>query len=202
MSDFPSFAWGDPVNRDNREEQPTPVLCPFSVVIDTREQAPWSFTGFKADSNKKYRPLVVNTETRTLPTGDYSIYGMEADICIERKSPSDAFSTFTADRERFERELERMAAMRWSAVVIECGWDQILAGPQRMERSEKHSEVIGKTVYRSILAWSQRYPMVHWFPMPTRLAAERTAFRLLERWWIDRKEEEKQAEKASKKEPV
>ena len=181
-SELPSFNWGDHVNHENRVTEDTPVICPFSITIDTREQAPWSFTGIKTDSAKKYRPLVVNTETRTLPTGDYSIYGMEADICIERKSPSDAFSTFTVDRDRFERELERMAAMRWSAVIIECGWEQIFAGPQRLEKSAKHSEVIGKTVYRSILAWSQRFPMVHWFPMPSRLHAERTAFRLLERW--------------------
>lgn len=195
---LPSLHWGDPVDRSNREVSETPAINPFTVIIDSREQAPWSFSGLRADSEKKYRPLVVFTEKCGLPTGDYSIKGMEADITIERKSLADAFSTFTTDRERFERELERMRSFKFGAVIIEAGWEAVIAGPKRIDRSEEQSRIIGKTCYRSILYWTQRFPNVHWFLMPDRLTAERTCFRLLECWWKDREDERKRTEKERK----
>jgi hypothetical protein len=155
-------------------------ICPFLVAIDTREQFPWSFRGLHSDSDQGSRPLAVMTESRTLPTGDYSIVGMENRITVERKSLGDAFSTFTHDRERWLRELERMSEFASAHVVIEGGWDAVIQGPLKDGGTK-----IGKTVYRSIIAWSQRFPNVHWWPMPSREVAEVTAFRILERFWDD-----------------
>lgn len=194
---FESFSWADPVDHDNRRIEDTPITCPFTIVIDTREQAPWSFIGIKTDSDKKYRPMIVCTTRMKLDSGDYSISGYENQISIERKSLSDAFGTFTVDRERFERELERLNAMKYAAVVIEGDWSGIAAGPERSTRSELHRGVIGKTCLRSICAWSQRFPNVHWWALPTRLWAERWAFRQLERFWLDRQWEKKQAAKSA-----
>jgi hypothetical protein len=44
------------------------------------------------------------------------------------------------------------------------------------------SELNPKTVYRSILAWQVRYPVIHWEMCPDRRFAEVTTFRLLERY--------------------
>lgn len=195
---FPEFSWGDPVNHANRDERPEPVINPFTLIVDTREQAPWSFTGLHADSDKKFRPLVVHCERKRLETGDYTIKGMESDITIERKSPADAFSTFTVDRDRFERELERMKSLKFAAVILECDWSDVTLGPVNLRTSEEHRRVIGKTVYRSILAWQQRFSNVHWLPMPGRAAAEMCALDVLVRWWKDREWEKKQAEKKSR----
>lgn len=156
------------------------VECPFTVAIDTREQHPWMFTGFQADADKSYKPLVVATNKATLKTGDYSIVGFDDQICIERKSPADAFSTFTVDRDRWERELERMSCIPISRVIIECGWDELIRGP-----AKEGGNKIGKTVFRSILYWQMRFPNVHWLPMPTREHAEACAFRILEAFWND-----------------
>jgi len=156
------------------------VVCPFVVAIDTREQAPYSFRGLYSDAAQGSRPLAVLTEIVTLGTGDYSIVGMESRICVERKSLSDAFSTFTHDRERFEREMMRMASFASAHVVIEGGWDAVIQGPLKDGGTK-----IGKTVYRSIIAWTQRHPGVHWWMMPTREVAEVTCFRILERFHDD-----------------
>lgn len=199
MNEFPpdlSLSWGDPVDHSNRDQRPEPIINPFTVIVDTREQAGWSFTGFNSDSDRKFRPLVIYTESKGLKTGDYSIKGFEDQVCVERKSPADAFSTFTVDRERFERELERMKSMRFSAVVIECDWERILLGPDKVGSSDEHRRVIGKTVYRSILAWQQRFPNVHWLPMPGRAAAEMACFDVLTRFWKERQEELKAAQRA------
>ena len=58
-------------------------------------------------------------------------------------------------RDRFERELERLSAMDWAAVVVEATLETIVRDPP------PYSELSPKTVYRSLLAWSVRYP-VRW----------------------------------------
>lgn len=189
----PRFSWSDPVDRSNRETRDEPAINPFTVIVDTREQAPWQFQGLRADSKTKYRPLVVFIERQGLKSGDYSIKGFEDQFSIERKSLADAFQTFTVERERFERELERLNEMKFAAVVIEGDWNALTGGPDRLDRSDRQREVIGKTCYRSILAWQQRFKGVHWMLMPSRDWAERTAFRIMQRFWEDREYEKKQA---------
>lgn len=197
-NEFPPVTWGDPVDHSNRVIRDEPILNPFEVLIDTREQAPWSFQGLTGDSRRKFRPLAVCTDRATLKTGDYSVKGFETDgICIERKSLADLFATLTAERNRFVRELERMQEFKVSAVIVEGDWGQIILGPRRADQSDEHSRVIGKTVFRSILAFQCRY-RTQWLPMPTRSIAEQAAFRLMERFWWDREEERKAAEKAAR----
>ncbi len=79
----------------------------MNVVIDSKEQAPWRFSSgilcFR-------RPLV---------TGDYSIESYESQICIERKSLNDLVKTVIHDWLRFSRQLRRMAAMDYAAIIVE-----------------------------------------------------------------------------------
>ena len=110
-----------------------PVLNPFTVRVDNREQLAWTFGGMKARNIPKSTApggvlpmLIVPTEWGTLDTGDYSIVGMENHVTIERKSLADAYGTFGRDRERFERELGRMQAMACPNVVIEAELSGIL----------------------------------------------------------------------------
>lgn len=155
-----------------------PISCPFTVVIDTREQAPYSFQGLEANADHGRAPLVVHCERATLPTGDYSIRGMERYIVVERKSLSDAYGTFIGDRERWERELDRMMKIPSCHVVIEAGWDEIAAGPVKVDGAK-----IGKAVMRSIFAWTIRFPHVHWWAAPSREWGETMTFRILEKFW-------------------
>ena len=165
------------------------ILTPFTIAIDTREQHPLQFLNYKADANQGYKPLIIRTQTMALKTGDYSLVGYESRIAIERKSLSDAYSTFGQDRERFERELERLAAMEFAAVVIEADWGTILNHPP------PHTKFTPKSVFRSITAWEIRYG-VHFWPCPTRNFAERRVLRTLQRFWLDEQEREKKREGA------
>jgi DNA excision repair protein ERCC-4 len=142
----------------------------FTIMVDTREQCPFSFADIVPP------PLV---EVGTLATGDYSVKGLEEQITIERKSLIDAFGTFGSGRQRFERALERMAGLKYAAVVIEADWHQILRNPPPF------SQLNPKTVLASAVAWTQRYG-VHFWPCPNRAFAERLTYRLLERFWRDR----------------
>lgn len=168
---------GGPRSGRNRGDKPLPV--PFAVVVDAREKAPYTFLGLRADSRSRYRPLWVQVVTAYLPTGDYSIQGLEHLVAVERKSLEDLYSTLGQNRERFEREHERLAALDFGAVVIEAEWSRIRRRPP--ERSLLHP----KTITRTALSWSIRY-RVPWFTVEDRRAGELTTFRLLETYWRHR----------------
>ncbi len=90
----------------------------MKVVVDTREQRPWTFEG---------QPGIVTVRQR-LETGDYSIAGLELRVAIERKSLDDWTSTVMRERKRFYRELERMRAYEFRAVVIEASVRDVMEG--------------------------------------------------------------------------
>jgi len=147
------------------------------IVVDTREQEPYTFAGLKSDQVNGGHVMTVRTERRTLKSGDYSLSGFETRVAVERKSLADLFGTIGQGRERFERELERLSQYEFATVMIESTWAEILNSPPA------HSKLPAKTVLRSALAWQQRYPNVHWFTAGTRRTAEAITLRILERFW-------------------
>jgi ERCC4-type nuclease len=155
------------------------VVAPFTVIIDSREQAPYAFAGLRSDADAGRRPLLFRTVTRGLEAGDYSLEGFERLVAVERKSLSDLFATLGQARARFVRELVRLDAYAFAAVVVEGTWEDVLARPPARSRLNP------KTVFRSVVAWQQRLPRVHWWMCPSREFAEVTTFRMLERFWKD-----------------
>jgi len=110
----------------------------FTIVIDRREQTPWTF-GPDA-----------RTVMGTLTSGDYSIAGLQERVAIERKSLPDLVSCITTGRDRFKRELHRLRGFDCRAVVVEATVSDILA---HSYRSKTHpNSVIG-----SVLSWQVRY---------------------------------------------
>ncbi len=153
------------------------IAAPFAVLIDRRERLPFTFAGILSDADTKRRPLVVAVQMTHLTTGDYTVEGLEGQVAVERKSLVDLYGTLGQSRARFQRELHRLAAMPYAAIVVEADWPTILTSPP--ERSKLNP----KTIYRSVIAWQQRFPAVHWWMTPSRAFAEVTCFRILERAW-------------------
>lgn len=164
----------------------TPVF-PATVVIDTREQRMYRFRSIVADTiygGERGALLTVPTTIEGLASGDYSLYGYADKVAVERKSKADLFSTISQGRDRFERELARLNEMEFAAVVVEAEWSDIVN-----ERSE-HSALSPKTVFRSVLAWQQRFVRVHWWFVAGREFGEATTFRILERYLKERADNE------------
>jgi hypothetical protein len=172
------------------------ITNPFVVVVDSREQSPYSFEGIRADAAQRRRRIDIPTLVQGLPSGDYSIEGYANEIACERKSINDLFNTLSQGRRRFTAELERLNAMRFACVVVEAEWSEILrvpckccgVGPTNMHRhahwpSLPRSLLPPKNVFRSVLAYQQRFPRVHWLMCVDRRHAEVTTFRVLERFW-------------------
>lgn len=83
-----------------------------TAIIDTREQRPLDLS-----------PL--QTTVSSLPTGDYSIVGLEQVVAIERKSRDDLVACVGRERDRFEREVQRLIAYPVRALLVEATWQDV-----------------------------------------------------------------------------
>jgi ERCC4-type nuclease len=183
------------------------VKCPFNVLIDSAEQLPWRFTGISVDKGEwppvvqvmidqeKLFPwqIVYNIDVTHCSLGhhhgDYSIQGYEGRVHIERKSLEDAIATFCAyaDREvNFQKEMEYLHEVEYSAVVVECSVGQALANVRQWgTKTEAQNR---QRLSRKILSLQMDYN-VQWFWCDSRRHAEITTFRLLNRFYRKLKDE-------------
>lgn len=90
----------------------------MTVLIDTREQLPYRFPA-------------CSIRFCTLPTGDYSVAGLESHVAVERKSLEDLVQSCGRGRKRFDRELDRLRSYRVRGLVIEGSWQDIEEGEWR-----------------------------------------------------------------------
>ncbi len=151
----------------------------FTIIIDSREKRPFLI-------DKEGDPNFENMSVTWgyLPTGDYSIVGMHEPECshsitIERKSLADLFQSAGKNRDRFEREFERMSKFDHASLVIEQDYRAFFFDPPQL------SHMSPKSVFRTLLAWGQRYN-IHIFPSPNRSFAEKYTYLALKRFWDDR----------------
>ena len=116
------------------------------VVRDTREQKPWLFSHY---------PDVIVREQK-LDEGDYSLFNNGENalypIVIERKELSDFIACCGKERERFVRELERMAQKLRYLVVI-GSLDDIYLENYR-------SKINPKSVSGSLWSWQIKYNLI------------------------------------------
>lgn len=104
-----------------------------TAVIDTREQTPLDLS-----------PL--RSERGTLATGDYGLKAAPNLCAVERKSLPDLLACVGAERERFDREVQRLLAYPVRALIIETTWSDLELGNWRSH--VKPEQAIG-----SILGW-------------------------------------------------
>lgn len=101
------------------------------IVIDSREQRPYDFGGDDFAIRK------------ALPSGDYSLEGLEERFAIERKSLQDWVNTVVHGKERFAKELERLQSYDYACVVVEATLEDILSGNYRSKIAP--DALLGKT---------------------------------------------------------
>lgn len=156
--------------------EPKLSYCQFTIIIDTREQAPFNFRDIDQLSRYGGGTLIIPTKKKCLPTGDYSIEGMESEITIERKEMGDFFNCCGQDRERFEKQLSRLNEMKFGCMMIEADWNTIMRG-------HRESKMEPESIRGSVVAWQmETFPNVKWW-FGGRRFAEVTTFRILDRWW-------------------
>jgi ERCC4-type nuclease len=87
----------------------------FTIVIDTREQQPWSFDNYTVANRK-------------LDTGDYSVEGLEHLLCIERKKSISEFANNIVES-RFKDVVMRMSQLKYSFLLLEFDFKDVLIYP-------------------------------------------------------------------------
>jgi len=161
----------------------SPQTVPMRVVVDTREQAPWSFNGAAV-----YEGTTV--VQGSLQCGDYSLAGFEGLVACERKSLPDLVACLGRERPRFERELERARGLDAFAVVVEGSWQELAQGQYR-------SQLNPHSACQSIAAFMARLGVPFWF-CGTRTAAEYCCWSFLRQWLQGRVHELKAVERMLK----
>jgi DNA excision repair protein ERCC-4 len=125
---------------------PKPALC---FLCDSREQWPIKFASPVRREFSDGGTLVVG-----LKEGDYSCSldggATILPVRVERKSLGDLFGCVGHGRERFERELERLMAYPYRALVIEATMDDVLRGYER-------SQISGRAALTSLAGWVIRF---------------------------------------------
>jgi len=122
----------------------------MTIIVDSREQLPYEFEG----------------AIRKAPTGDYSVVGFENQIALERKALNDFLACVGRERDRFERELERMRTIPFAALVLEASLADVLRNAGGLHPYS----LIG-----TIAAWTMRYRLPILFAENRTLAETLTA---------------------------
>lgn len=152
----------------------------FTILVDTREQTPWTFKNLPPTSASRGKWIHCPTRLATLNEGDYAIADApERYVAIERKSLEDLFGTLGGRREQFESEIERLSHYEFAAVVIEASWPEICKPTEG--RPDWHSRLHPRSVFGTACSWRNRYPSVHWIAAGNRRLAEITAYELLQK---------------------
>ena len=135
----------------------------FVIVTDTREQHPYKFE---------------NSITKALKTGDYSVFGLEDKIAVERKTKKDAYISLGVGRVRFEKELVRLSKLDYSAIVIESSLADFLCPPT-------YTAMNPKAAINSLISWSIKYKVFIFFASD-REHARALVYHILQKFWKHR----------------
>lgn len=137
----------------------------MTILVDSREQKPFTFEHERYD---------VQIQPGALTVGDYSLAGLQDKVAVERKSLPDLVGCLGRERERFERELLRGAALDAFAVVVEGSWSDLANGNFR-------SQLNPHAACQSTLAFMARYRVPFLFA-GSRAAAEYAAWGFLRQY--------------------
>ena len=118
----------------------------YTIIIDTREQQPWSFNHHSI-ANKK------------LDAGDYSLEGFENILAIERKKSVCEIANNIVES-RFKDALERLGQLKYSFLLLEFDLEDVLSypiGSSLPKRLWDKTKITPTFLLRHILDWELKY---------------------------------------------
>lgn len=145
----------------------------FTIIVDTREQQPWTFEEYVV-ANKK------------LDTGDYSIEGLQDFFAIERKKSINEIANNIVEP-RFKDVLARLAQLKYSFLLLEFGMTDVLYYPVGSNLPKKMWDKVRITpafIMKNILDWQLKYNINVLF-CNNASNAEKTAEYILKRIYLE-----------------
>lgn len=164
------------------------VARPYTILVDTAEQLPYTFTSIRADADESLAVIEVPTRKESLgrhpnSRGDYTLDIAIGRCHVERKSAQDLIGTvlgYGGRRDRFESELINLAQLESSLIVVEATLPQVLYACQDYLTGDVARN--RKILHRSLLAYMQDHK-VAWYFAGNRRWAEVATFRFLDRFF-------------------
>lgn len=143
----------------------------ITIIRDTREKIGfrWDFKDF-------------NIEDKKLPTGDYTIKGLEDKFIIDRKATTNELSG-NINQKRFKKELDRLIKFEDAYIVCECGWSDVLSFPYNSTIPNKYwpkLKTTASSLQKGIMEWMTIYGLNVVF-CETPMGAQKFALCLLKR---------------------
>jgi ERCC4-type nuclease len=144
----------------------------FTIIIDTREQQPWTFEEYVV-ANKK------------LDTGDYSIEGLQDIFVIERKKSINEIANNIIEP-RFKDVLARLGQLKYSFLLLEFSMTDVLyypVGSNLPKRLWDKVKITPAFIMKNILDWQLKYNIKVFF-CNNASNAEKTAEYILKRMYL------------------
>lgn len=127
----------------------------YTVVKDTREQQGYHFGPYST---------CAGMIERKLDTGDYSIEGLEDQICIERKaSPEELGVNLGQKKYAFMNEIARMKSFEHKFIVLEFSAEDLINFPDNSKipaEKKKTLKITGKYIMKCLMEF-QLYDNIH-----------------------------------------
>lgn len=124
----------------------------YHVIKDTREKNGYKFGEYEN---------CLGTIQKRLETGDYSIEGFEHLLCIERKASVEELAhNLGQEKDRFQREIERMSNYHYKFIVLEFTVQDLLDFPEKTkipEHLKKDIRIHGKFILKRLLEFQLNY---------------------------------------------
>lgn len=150
----------------------------FTIICDSREQMPYKFPnsiilGLKsgdyslAISPIIFEEMVINSQIQEMCHREVDgLYLFDSAIAVERKrSIDELYACCASQRERFEAELERLAAIKYPAVVCEFSMPDIA-----MLKFRGFNPAAAECVYQSVVSWTSKFRIPFFFAGNRKLA--------------------------------
>lgn len=122
------------------------------IIQDNREKLPWDFSNFDECEGQV---------VEYLPTGDYTIYGYETKIIVDRKRNTAEISMNLGTKyKQFCAECERMGKFEQRYIVCEFTLENILEFPKNSgipERNQKYLKMSGNFILKRIDELERKY---------------------------------------------
>ena len=128
---------------------------PFTVIKDTREQDGYFFSAFNT---------CAGMIEQKLDTGDYTILGFEAKICIERKGCVEELAVNLGQKKHaFLNEIERMKDFPHKFLILEFSLEDLVKFPDETRIPVKNKaslKITGKYMLKCLFEF-QLYNDIH-----------------------------------------
>lgn len=133
------------------------ILEDMTVLVDTREQKNQHILDYFKENGVKYVVKKLDTADYSFELPNYPELNLDRKVLVEKKNSLDEITgNFTKDRDRFQREFERVTDEHIHLVIENATWQKLLKGSYR-------SQLPPKSLMASLLSWSIRYNFKYHF---------------------------------------